>query len=83
MLIDRAREAGNFEEVVNYAETFLLTDPDDEAIHEALMRGYAHQGNRSAAVKHYQQYAEQLRTELNTQPSRRLRSLLDEIARDG
>ena len=83
MLIDRARESGNFEEVVNYAETFLQTDPDDEAINEALMRGYAHQGNRSAAVKHYQQYAEQLRTELNTQPSRRLRSLLDEIARDG
>jgi LuxR family maltose regulon positive regulatory protein len=82
-LIDRARESRNFEEVVNYAEVFLQTDPDDEAINEALMRGHAQLGNRSAAVRHYHQYAQQLKVELNTQPSRRLRSLVEQIARDG
>jgi DNA-binding SARP family transcriptional activator len=82
-LVDHARETKRFEDMVSYAELFLQTDPDDEAINEAIMRGYTQLGNRSAALRHYHKYAQQLRDELATQPSRRLRSLVEQIARDG
>ncbi len=81
-LLEQAREERRYEEVVAYAERYLQTDPDDETIHEALMRSYVLLGNRTAALRHYQRYAEQLRHDLATQPSRRLRLLSEQIARE-
>jgi ATP/maltotriose-dependent transcriptional regulator MalT/DNA-binding SARP family transcriptional activator len=81
-LIDNARDDKHYEEAIAYAELYLQTDPDDEVIHESLMRSHALQGNRAAALRHYQRYAQQIREELAAQPSRRLRLLSEQIARE-
>jgi ATP/maltotriose-dependent transcriptional regulator MalT/DNA-binding SARP family transcriptional activator len=81
-LIDNARDDKRYEEAIAYAELYLQTDPDDEVIHESLMRSHALQGNRAAALRHYQRYAQQIRDELAAQPSRRLRLLSEQIARE-
>jgi ATP/maltotriose-dependent transcriptional regulator MalT/two-component SAPR family response regulator len=82
-LVDQAREERRYQDAIVYAELYLQSDPDDEAVNEALMRSHAHLGNRLAALRHYQRYAQQLRDELATQPSRRLRQLSEQIAREG
>ncbi|HEY8954072.1 MAG TPA: BTAD domain-containing putative transcriptional regulator, partial [Candidatus Dormibacteraeota bacterium] len=82
-LVEQAHLAQHFEQAISFAELFLQTEPDDEGIHELIMRSHALGGNRSAALRHYQRYAQQLRDELATQPSRRLRSLVDQISREG
>jgi LuxR family maltose regulon positive regulatory protein len=82
-LIDHARALGQHDEVVGYAQLYLQTDPDEESIHEALMRSLAHQGNRPAALRHYHRYVRQLREELEAQPSRRLRLLSEQLAKEG
>jgi DNA-binding SARP family transcriptional activator len=81
-LIDNARDDKRYDEAIGYAELYLQTDADDEVIHEALMRSHALQGNRSAALRHYHRYAQQIRDELAAQPSRRLRLLSEQIARE-
>ena len=80
--IDQAWATGQPELAISYAERFLRTEPDDETVHEALMRGYAALGNRPAALRHYQRYAQQLQDELQAQPPRRLRLLSEQIAQD-
>jgi DNA-binding SARP family transcriptional activator len=82
-LIEQARTAGQHERVIGYAERFLQTEPDDEGVHEALMRSFAALGNRPAAIRHYQHYAQQLYEELRAQPPRRLRLLSEQIAQGG
>jgi DNA-binding SARP family transcriptional activator len=79
-LIETVQAAGQHEAVIAYAERFLRTDPDDEAMNEALMRSQAELGNRPAAIRHYQRYAQHLHDELQAQPSRRLRLLSEQIA---
>jgi LuxR family transcriptional regulator, maltose regulon positive regulatory protein len=81
-LIDQAWATGRHELAIAHAERFLRTEPDDETVHEALMRGYAALGNRPAALRHYQRYAQQLHDELQAQPPRRLRLLSEQIAQD-
>jgi ATP/maltotriose-dependent transcriptional regulator MalT/DNA-binding SARP family transcriptional activator len=81
-LIENARDDKRYEEAIGYAELYLQIDADDEVIHEALMRSHALQGNRSAALRHYHRYAQQIRDELAAQPSRRLRLLSEQIARE-
>jgi DNA-binding SARP family transcriptional activator len=81
-LLAQARATNHSEDVIGYADRYLRTDPDDEVIHEALMRSHVLLGNRTAALRHFQRYAEQLRQDLATQPSRRLRLLSEQIARE-
>ncbi len=82
-VIENARDDKRFDEAITLAELYLQSDPDDEVIHEILMRSYASLGNRSAALRHYHHYAQQIRDELAAQPSRRLRLLSEQIAREG
>ena len=82
-LIKHAHAERQPERVVAYAELYLQTDPDNEVVHEALMRSYALFGNRRAALRHYQRYTERVREELDAAPSRRLRLLSEQLAREG
>ncbi len=82
-LVERACRDGQHEQAIRYAELYLETDPDNEAVHEAVMRSYVQVGNRAAALRHFQRYAEQLRDELQAEPSARLRLLSEQLARSG
>jgi ATP/maltotriose-dependent transcriptional regulator MalT/DNA-binding SARP family transcriptional activator len=82
-LAEQARRTGRNEEAITFAERYLQTQPDDDSVHELIMRCHVDLGNRPAALRHYRRYAEQLREELATQPSRRLRQLSEQIAREG
>ncbi|HYE93012.1 MAG TPA: response regulator [Terriglobales bacterium] len=55
-------------------------DPAQEAGHRALMRLYARQGRRTAALRQYQVCAGVLRRELNATPSAETRKLHQEIS---
>lgn len=79
--IDAAEARGGYEELVGLAERYLELDPDDEAIHEALMRAHATAGNPRAALRHYQQYIRQLRDELDVEPPVRLSRLSQQLSR--
>jgi ATP/maltotriose-dependent transcriptional regulator MalT/DNA-binding SARP family transcriptional activator len=79
--IDRARAEDDPKRVVFYAEQYLDVDPDDEDVHEALMRGHVASGNARAAVRHFQQYARQVREELDAEPARRLVLLAQQLSR--
>jgi len=81
--IDRLRAVKRHTDAIAQAETFLQISPDDEGIHEAILRSYVSLGNRAAAVRHYQNYAQQLRDELATEPSRRLRFLYEQLTKEG
>lgn len=82
-LVEHACREGQHEQAIRYAQQYLETDPDNEAVHEAVMRSYAHAGNRAAALRHFRRYAEQLREELQAEPSARLRLLSEQLARSG
>jgi ATP/maltotriose-dependent transcriptional regulator MalT/two-component SAPR family response regulator len=81
--IEQLRAAKRHADAIAQAETFLQISPDDEGIHEAILRSYVSLGNRAAAVRHYQRYAQQLRDELVTEPSRRLRFLYEQLTKEG
>lgn len=79
--IDAAEARGAHEELVRLTERYLEIDPDDERIHETLMRAHATGGNLHAALRHYQQYTRQLREELDAEPPARLTRLSQQLAR--
>ena len=80
--IDQLRAVKRHADAIAHAETFLQISPDDERIHEVVLRSFVFLGNRAAAVRHYQQYAQQLREELATEPSRRLRFLYEQLTKE-
>lgn len=64
---------------VQTALRILTLDPVQEATHRALMRIYAAQGNRPAALKQYELCSEALRRELNVQPEAETKALYREV----
>ena len=51
-----------------YVQAWLATDPYAEEAHRLLMQLWERQGQRTAALLHYQQYARQLRDKLAIEP---------------
>ncbi|HEX5416572.1 MAG TPA: tetratricopeptide repeat protein [Chloroflexota bacterium] len=80
--IEGLRSVKRHADAIAQAEVFLQITPDDEGIHEAILRSYVSLGNRAAAVRHYQRYAKQLRDELAAEPSRRLRFLYEQLTKE-
>lgn len=68
-LISYYGEIGNFELAISYATQWLAMDNLDEVAHQMLMRLYASNGQKSAALRQYQQCTELLDIELATLPS--------------
>src|SRR5262245_41310971 len=67
------------ERAIQTAIRLLALDPLQEPAHRSLMRLYARQGRRSAALKQYQVCVGVLRRELNAEPEPETRRLYQDI----
>ena len=72
-----ATEAG-----IQTAVRLLALDPLQEHAHRALMRLYARQGRRSAALRQYQVCVDLMRRELRTEPDTETKELYLELLQD-
>ena len=67
-LIAVCQQAGDWGSVIQYGHQLLEHDPYQELAHRALMTAYASTGDRSAALRQYQQCAKILDDELGVEP---------------
>jgi DNA-binding SARP family transcriptional activator len=74
---------GRPELAVRAAGRLLSLDPLQEAVHRALMRLYAQQGRREAALKQYQTCVSLLERDLGMEPEEETKQLYEEILRQG
>jgi DNA-binding SARP family transcriptional activator/tetratricopeptide (TPR) repeat protein len=68
---------------IQTAVRLLALDPLQESGHRALMRFYARQGRRTAALRQYQTCVELLRREVRTEPEAQTTWLYQEVLRQG
>ena len=80
LLTQQTKVAGT-ERAIQTAVRLLGIDPLQEAVHRTLMRLYARQGRRGAALKQYQVCTGALRRELGTEPEAETRKLYQELLR--
>ena len=80
LLAEQSKAAGT-ERAIQTAVRLLGLDPLQETVHRALMRLYARQGRRGAALKQYQVCVGALRRELGTEPEAETRRLYQELLR--
>ncbi|MBN1201738.1 MAG: AAA family ATPase [Anaerolineae bacterium] len=78
-LIAVNQQNGDWSSVIRYAHRLLEHDPLQEAAHRALMSAYCATGDRSAAVRQYQQCAQILRDELEAEPLEETTRLYEDI----
>jgi DNA-binding SARP family transcriptional activator len=69
------------ERAIQTAVRLLALDPLQETVHRTLMRLYARQGRRGAALKQYQVCLAVLQRELGTTPEAETRTLYQELLR--
>lgn len=74
-------EAGATERAIQIAVRLLALDPLQESVHRTLMRCYARQGRRGAALKQYQLCVAALQRELSAGPEAETRALYRELLR--
>src|SRR5262249_22629201 len=80
LLAHQSKSAGT-ERAIQTAVRLLALDPLQEAVHRTLMRLYARQGRRGAALKQYQACVGVLNRELGTVPEAETRTLYQELIR--
>jgi DNA-binding SARP family transcriptional activator len=80
LLAEQSKAAGT-ERAIQTAVRLLGLDPLQEAAHRTLMRLYARQGRRGAALKQYQACVGALRRELGAEPEAETRTLYQELLR--
>jgi DNA-binding SARP family transcriptional activator/KaiC/GvpD/RAD55 family RecA-like ATPase len=80
-LLAHQRKAGDAEAAVQSALRLLALDPLQESVHRALMRLYAEQGRRGAALRQYQHCVTVLQRELGVEPEAGTKRLYQEILR--
>ena len=73
------RREDDADAAVQTALQILTLDPVQESTHRTLMRIYAGQGNRPAALKQYELCSQVLRRELNVQPEAETKELYREL----
>jgi DNA-binding SARP family transcriptional activator len=67
-LVERLIEAARYAEALAWAQHLIQSNPLAEAAHLQLIRTYALNGQRNAALAHYQQYRRMLKVELQSEP---------------
>ena len=72
-------KAGNRDEAIQAAVRLLGLDPVLESVHRALMRLYAQQGRRGAALAQYQACVSVLERELGIEPEAETKRLYHEV----
>ena len=78
-LLAQQRNVGAAEPAVQTALRLLTLDPLQEAVHRTLMRLYAEQGRRGAALRQYQYCVEVLQRELGVEPEADTKRLYQEV----
>lgn len=82
-LLGQYNKSGNIDMAIRSAGRLLALDPLQEAVHRALMRLYAKQGRREAALKQYQTCVSLLERELAMEPEEETKEVYEEILRQG
>ena len=80
-LLAHQTKAAGTERAIQTAVRLLGLDPLQEAVHRTLMRLYARQGRRGAALKQYQVCVGVLQRELGTNPEAETKNLYQELLR--
>jgi DNA-binding SARP family transcriptional activator len=80
-LLAHYRQRDRADEAVRTALQLLALDPLQEPVHQVLMRLYAGQGRRGAALRQYQTCVEALQRELGVEPEGKTKRLYQEIVR--
>lgn len=80
-LLSLYNKSGNLDLAVRSAARLLSLDPLQEVVHRALMRLYAKQGRREAALKQYQTCVGLLDRELGMEPDEETKEVYEEILR--
>jgi WD40 repeat protein len=70
-------EQGEYERALRHARRMVELDPWQGRAQRAVMRLLALNGQRVAALAHYESYRQELAEELNTQPSKQTRELYE------
>jgi predicted ATPase/DNA-binding SARP family transcriptional activator len=70
---------GDYEAALSYARRWLAVDPLHEPAHRELMRLYAQTGQRSAALRQYQECSRILEEELGLAPAEETTALYESI----
>lgn len=78
-LLAHQRNVGDIEPAVQTALRLVTLDPLQETVHRTLMRLYAEQGRRGAALRQYQHCVEVLQRELGIEPEADTKRLYQEI----
>jgi predicted ATPase len=78
-LLAHESKTGRTQPAIKTATRLLAMDPLQEAVHRALMRLYARQGRRAAALKQYQACVDLLKRELGAEPEPQTRQLYQDI----
>ncbi|MGH7322655.1 MAG: BTAD domain-containing putative transcriptional regulator, partial [Candidatus Rokuibacteriota bacterium] len=81
-LLESDRARGSMDGVIAGALRLLGLDPLQEDAHRALMRAYAHEGRRAAALRQYQICVDILQRELQTEPEPETKTLYLELLRE-
>ena len=79
LLLAHESQTGRTQRAIKTATCLLAMDPLQEAVHRTLMRLYARQGRRAAALKQYQTCVDVLKRELGAAPEHQTRELHHEI----
>jgi predicted ATPase/DNA-binding SARP family transcriptional activator len=72
-------KSGQIETAVEYGRRWLAMDPLEEAVHRELMRLYATAGQRTAALRQYEQCRTLLKKELGEDPEEETEELFEKI----
>jgi DNA-binding SARP family transcriptional activator len=78
-LLGQRTSAGDVEGAIHTAVQLLALAPAEEAVHRTLMRLYARQGRRAAALRQYQICSAALKRELGLDPEPATRALFEEF----
>lgn len=77
--LDALRTFGEYTRAIQLGETLLAMDASNERTHRELMLCYFASGQRSAALRQYDECVRILRAELDVEPSRETTALYQEI----
>lgn len=78
-LVSILSSRNDYETAVPYARRWLALDPLHEPAHYQLVQLYAQAGQRTAALRHYDQCRQTLENELGISPSPETRALYEDI----
>jgi DNA-binding SARP family transcriptional activator/RecA/RadA recombinase len=78
-LLEQQTAKARHEAAIDTALRLFALDPTQEDVHRSLMRLYARQGRRAAALRQYQLCVDVLQRELGVEPERATRALYQEL----